>query len=194
MTPYVASFNVSCARMVNCTKTNSVKMGKDNFNCSDYVNISYIYKYTELPDGWFWSCPGFTFNYIPANISHGTPCCLSRMSIILPKKHHLSRSRYWRTVQLTNDYNDFVFLLSRSEYFSLAVSLLGVPGLAVRNSRNINSLACSAAKALNSTSQALHLLNKEQRELRHGLLPRCYRLPIGAPSILMRTSGKHVLL
>ncbi|CAI5777505.1 retrovirus group K member 9 Gag polyproteinpolyprotein-like-like [Podarcis lilfordi] len=34
----------------------------------------------------------------------------------------------------------------------------GVPGLAVRNRMNINSLA----KALNFTSQALHLLNKEQ--------------------------------
>ncbi|CAI5799393.1 Hypothetical predicted protein [Podarcis lilfordi] len=170
LTPYVASFNVTCARMVSCTITNCVKMGKDNFNCSNYVNISYVYKYTELPEGWFWSCPGYTFNYIPANISHGTPCCLSRLSIILPKKHHLSCSRYRRSVELTNDCDDSVSLPSRSEYISLAVSLLGVPGLAVRNSMNINSLACSAAKALNFTSQALHLLNKEQSELHHGLL------------------------
>ncbi|CAI5799314.1 retrovirus group K member 113 Gag polyproteinpolyprotein-like-like [Podarcis lilfordi] len=95
-------------------------------------------------------------------ISHGTPCCLSRLSIILPKKHHLSRSRYRRYVELTNDCDAFVSFPSRSEYISLVVSLLGVPGLAVRNRMNINSLACYAAKALNFTSQALHLLNKEQ--------------------------------
>ncbi|CAI5790514.1 Hypothetical predicted protein [Podarcis lilfordi] len=49
LTPYMASFNVTCTRMVNCTKTNCVKMATDNFHCSDYVNISYVYKYTELP-------------------------------------------------------------------------------------------------------------------------------------------------
>lgn len=172
LTPYVASFNTTCARMVNCTKSNCIRLGRDNFNCSKYVNISYVYKYTELPGGWFWSCPGYTFNYIPANISHGTPCCLSRLSMILPEKHHFFNHtpRTRRSVELTNDCDDSVALPSKAEYVSLAVSLVGVPGLATRNSRNINGLACSAAKALNSTSQALHLLTKEQSELRHGLL------------------------
>ncbi|CAI7935027.1 Hypothetical predicted protein [Podarcis lilfordi] len=123
------------------------------------------YQWKVLPQGML-NSPTMCQQYI----SHGTPCCLSRLSIILPKKHHLSHSRYRRSVELTNDCDDSVSLPSRSEYISLAVSLLGVPGLAVRNSMNINSLACSAAKALNFTSQALHLLNKEQSELHNGLL------------------------
>ncbi|CAI5799400.1 Hypothetical predicted protein, partial [Podarcis lilfordi] len=73
----------------------------------------------------------------------------------------------------------------RSEYISLAVFLLGVPGLAVRNSMNINSLACSAAKALNFTSQALHLLNKEQSELHNGLLQNRPAITICSCFIIM---------
>ncbi|CAI5795825.1 endogenous retrovirus group K member 11 Pol protein-like [Podarcis lilfordi] len=119
------------------------------------------YQWKVLPQGML-NSPTMCQQYI----SHGTLCCLSRLSIILPKKHHLSRPRYRRNIELTNDCDAFVSLLSRSEYISLAVSLLGVPGLAVRYRMNINSLA----KALNFTSQALHLLNKEQSELYNGLL------------------------
>ncbi|XP_044845459.1 uncharacterized protein LOC123350792 [Mauremys mutica] len=172
LTPHVASFNVSCARMVNCTKKTCIQFPKGNFNCSSMVNISYMYEYLQLPRGWFWSCPGYTFNYIPANISHETPCCLSRLSLVLPQKETkgtpLTKTK--RSVFLDESCDSHAALISKAEYVALAVSLVGVPGLAARNSKNINALACSAVKALNTTSKALALLNEEQGELRHGLL------------------------
>lgn len=53
-------------------------------------------------------------------------------------------------------------LLTKAEYVSLAVSLVGVPGLALHNSRALNSLACELVK----TSQALEALKQELKQVR----------------------------
>ena len=44
-----------------------------------------------------------------------------------------------------------VSVLSQAEYISLVVSLVGVPGLAVANAREIGHLACLLAKTINAT-------------------------------------------
>lgn len=71
---------------------------------------------------------------------------------------------------LDSDCDSQVSLLTKAEYVSLAVSLVGVPELAVRNSRNLNSLACTLAKGLNSTSHALDVLNRELRQVREAIV------------------------
>lgn len=67
------------------------------------------------------------------------------------------------------DSNSNVTLLAPSEYISLAASLIGVPGLAVYNARQLGNLARWAVKVINQTSTAIALLNKE-RDLRNAIM------------------------
>ncbi|CAM4595167.1 unnamed protein product [Lepidochelys kempii] len=171
-TPYPAgAHNVTCARVVNCTSTKVPlgcrKISQPLLNCSHAVNVSYNYGHIILPSGWFFTCGSRTFNYIPANLSDGTLCCLSRMTLILPfagQKHSK------RSVPLSDDCIADVELFSRAEYTALAASIVGVPTLAMYSARTLNNLACFAAKAINTTSQAIALLNTEQHELRDAIL------------------------
>lgn len=71
---------------------------------------------------------------------------------------------------LTPNCDSRTVLPNKAEYVVLGVSLVGVPGLAVHNSRNINSLACTLAKSLNATPQALDTLNQELRQVREATL------------------------
>ncbi|XP_039403953.1 syncytin-B-like [Mauremys reevesii] len=170
-TPYAATHNITCARMTNCTMSNCKHFPAPAMNCSAVTNISYLYKHVQLPDGWFWTCSGYTFNYMPANLSDGTCCCLSRLALILPTKKQLSNNlRVSRSLPLDASCDSHVHLLSKTETVALAVSLVGVPGLATGNSMRINGLACAATKALNATSTAIALLNDEQDDIRHGVL------------------------
>nr|XP_048720710.1 uncharacterized protein LOC125642866 isoform X1 [Caretta caretta]XP_048720711.1 uncharacterized protein LOC125642866 isoform X1 [Caretta caretta]XP_048720713.1 uncharacterized protein LOC125642866 isoform X1 [Caretta caretta] len=171
-TPYPAgAHNVTCARIVNCTGTKVPlgcrKISQPLLNCSHAVNVSYNYGHIILPSGWFFTCGSRTFNYIPANLSDGTLCCLSRMTLILP---FAGQNRSKRSVPLSNDCIADVELFSRAEYTALAASIVGVPALATYSARTLNNLACFAAKAINTTSQAIALLNTEQHELRDAIL------------------------
>ncbi|XP_074986999.1 uncharacterized protein LOC142072805 isoform X2 [Caretta caretta] len=171
-TPYPAgAHNVTCARIVNCTSTKVPlgcrKISQPLLNCSYAVNVSYNYGHIILPSGWFFTCGSRTFNYIPANLSDGTLCCLSRMTLILP---FAGQNRSKRSVPLSDDCIADVKLFSRAEYTALAASIVGVPALAIYSARTLNNLACFAAKAINTTSQAIALLNTEQHELRDAIL------------------------
>nr|XP_048723916.1 uncharacterized protein LOC125644273 [Caretta caretta] len=171
-TPYPAgAHNVTCARIVNCTSTKVPlgcrKISQPLLNCSHAVNVSYNYGHIILPSGWFFTCGSRTFNYIPANLSDGTLCCLSRMTLILP---FAGQNRSKRSVPLSDDCIADVELFSRAEYTALAASIVGVPALATYSARTLNNLACFAAKAINTTSQAIALLNTEQHELRDAIL------------------------
>ncbi|XP_074981465.1 uncharacterized protein LOC142071070 [Caretta caretta] len=171
-TPYPAgAHNVTCARVVNCTSTKVPlgcrKISQPLLNCSHAVNVSYNYGHIILPSGWFFTCGSRTFNYIPANLSDGTLCCLSRMTLILP---FAGQKRSKRSVPLSDDCIADVELFSRAEYTALAASIVGVPALAMYSARTLNNLTCFAAKAINTTSQAIALLNTEQHELRDAIL------------------------
>ncbi|XP_048699578.1 uncharacterized protein LOC125633812 isoform X3 [Caretta caretta] len=171
-TPYPAgAHNVTCARIVNCTSTKVPlgcrKISQPLLNCSHAVNVSYNYGHIILPSGWFFTCGSRTFNYIPANLSDGTLCCLSRMTLILP---FAGQNRSKRSVPLLDDCIADVELFSCAEYTALAASIVGVPALATYSARTLNNLACFAAKAINTTSQAIALLNTEQHELRDAIL------------------------
>lgn len=72
--------------------------------------------------------------------------------------------------ELTPDCDSKTWLLTKAEYISLAVSLVGVPALATHNARALNSLACALVKGLNSTSQALDALNRELKQVREATL------------------------
>ncbi|XP_074807277.1 neuronal membrane glycoprotein M6-a isoform X1 [Natator depressus] len=171
-TPYPAGANnVTCARVVNCTSTR-VPLGcrqipQPLLNCSRAVNVSYNYGHIILPSGWFFTCGSRTFSYIPANLSDGTLCCLSRMTLILP---FASQKHSKRSVPLSDNCVADVKLFSCAEYTALAASIVGVPGLATYTARILNALACFAAKAINTTSKAIALLNAEQHELRDAIL------------------------
>ncbi|XP_074799581.1 uncharacterized protein LOC141981845 [Natator depressus] len=171
-TPYPAGANnVTCARVANCTST-KVPLGcrqipQPLLNCSHAVNVSYNYGHIILPSGWFFTCGSRTFSYIPANLSDGTLCCLSRMTLILP---FASQRHSKRSVPLSDNCVADVELFSRAEYTALAASIVGVPGLATYTARTLNTLACFAAKAINTTSKAIALLNAEQHELRDAIL------------------------
>ena len=58
-------------------------------------------------------------------------------------------------MQLLEDCNYNVNLLSETEYLSLAISIVGVPGLAAYNHKTISRLACFMVKEINVTSATL---------------------------------------
>ncbi|XP_042328110.1 uncharacterized protein LOC121933000 [Sceloporus undulatus] len=174
-TPVIASHNATCARMTSCTDKSCVHLGSNHeLKCSTQVHVPYIHQYVELPRGWFWTCSGHTFNYIPANLTDGTLCCLSRLTLLLPPRElggenrRSKRSAGLHTLDESCDSS--VKIMSPGEYLALGISIVGVPGLAVGSAKTIGKLACWAVKSLNTTSTAISLLNQEQSELRRGLL------------------------
>lgn len=134
--------------------------------CNSTIAITFSYGYIKLPTGWFLLCGLKAYSYLPAN-STGGPCTLGRLTMLMPSLQRRQR-RSFQT--LPPDCDSKTSLLTKAEYIALAVSLVGVPGLAARNSRSINSLACTLAKSLNTTSHALDALNKELRQVREATL------------------------
>ncbi|XP_067324712.1 endogenous retrovirus group K3 member 1 [Anolis sagrei] len=172
-TPHVAHApNITCAKMVNCSRhkppRGCLKPGQGKWTCSQTQVVTSNYLHIPLPPGWFFTCGARTFNYIPANISE-TTCCLSRLVSILPTKDQIT-SREKRGVTLDDSCDSDINLLNQAEYISLAVSLVGVPALAVINHRTLAKTACSLAKVINHTSSAIGLLGVEQQELRNAIL------------------------
>ncbi|XP_044839203.1 uncharacterized protein LOC123346058 isoform X2 [Mauremys mutica] len=170
-TPRVANHaNLTCVRMVNCTRHKSPKgclrVGTPGWNCTHFQNVSSNYGHILLPEGWFFTCGQRTFNYIPANISEAQ-CCLSRLTLILPTRSVLTGSQINETrtrrrrssTPMRSECNANVSLFSRAEYISLAVSLVGLPALGVANHQQLSRLACALVKNINYTFAALALLN-----------------------------------
>ncbi|XP_059570322.1 syncytin-B-like [Alligator mississippiensis] len=165
--------------MVNCTG-NCLKLNQGkNVLCNKTSQISYAYAHTILPRGWFLACGRIIYSYLPANTTGG-PCTIARVTAALPRKSDLMHTeqtplsgrykRAYTTLTADCDENDSPGLLSKAKYIALAASMVGVPGLAVSNSRNLNALACVLAKGLNATSRALSALNAEQKQLRDAVL------------------------
>ena len=74
------------------------------------------------------------------------------------------------TLQLPEDCDSQITLLSQTEYISLGASIVGVPGLAIYNTRVINKLACLIVKSLNNTSIALTELLSDVQSTRQATL------------------------
>ncbi|XP_059571944.1 syncytin-A-like [Alligator mississippiensis] len=175
-----ATANASeCFLMVNCTN-NCFKLNQGKkILCNKTSQISYAYTHTVLPLGWFLACGRIIYLYLPANATGG-PCTIARVTAAFPRKSDLMHTeqtplggRFKRayTILTANcDENDSPGLLSKAEYVALAASMVGVPGLAVSNRRNLNAVACVLAKGLNATSRALSALNAEQKQLRDAAL------------------------
>lgn len=173
-TPRIAvTENDTCAEIKNCT-SKCTNLG-NGLHCNKTLSISYGTGHIPLPEGWFFSCGNFTFNYIPANMSDGTHCCLSRLTVFLPSPDLLTanqtvRSKRHALTTLDESCDASVNLFSKAEVDALTFSLVGVPGLAVGAYKTVVKLACAMVKNINSTSKALSLLNDEQQVLRQGIL------------------------
>ncbi|XP_078506306.1 uncharacterized protein LOC144764037 [Lissotriton helveticus] len=123
--------------------------------CNHTVLAASHVNHVKLPKGWLFLCGNISYTYIPANITGG-PCALSQLSLMLFPIHSVTHIRSSRAaIQLPEDCNSDIDLLSRTEYTSLALSIVGVPGLSVYNARTIAKLACLIVKNLNHTSAAL---------------------------------------
>ncbi|XP_059589230.1 syncytin-2-like [Alligator mississippiensis] len=163
--------NTSCANFVNCTQAcKSLTKETKIFNCSDMTNVSCNYVHVILPRGWFLLCGKTAYSYIPANATGG-PCALGRLTVWLPGMPKISSKRHRRGSKVLDKSCDSdINLLSEAEVVSLAVFLVGVPGLVVDAERQLGKVACALAKGLNTTSQALAALNIEMKELRGATL------------------------
>lgn len=173
MSPQVGSHDDICVRFKGCTTKCLAPRGQ-TLSCKHFQFIYAYPKYVMLPLGWFFTCGTRTYNYVPPNLAEGISCCLSRLTIVLPTHEMITADFSNRTTRslhtLPESCNPNVTLLSPATYISMAVRLVGVPGLAVSNTKQIGKLACWAVKAINQTSTAIALLNQEQRELRGAIL------------------------
>ena len=144
--------NICDRDLGNCKKIISGK----NMQCNITKTVPSLDKHVPLPAGWVLACGNTSYTYIPANITEG-PCTIARLTLAMLPLFPAMQTRHTRDTSLqlpeNCDYN--VNLLSRSEYMSLGVSLIGVPGLAIYNHRTISKLACYMVKQINVTSAIL---------------------------------------
>ncbi|KAF6339818.1 hypothetical protein mRhiFer1_008081 [Rhinolophus ferrumequinum] len=96
------------------------------------------------------------YSYVPA-YSTGGPCSLGRLTLFLPQKPH--QVRHHRELALDPSCDSDIHLFSPAEYIPL--SLFVVPAMTIALNVEISHIACSMAKALNATSQAIHTMNQE---------------------------------
>ncbi|XP_059584597.1 uncharacterized protein LOC132250851 [Alligator mississippiensis] len=163
--------NTSYANFVNCTKAcKSLTKEMKIFNCSDVTNVSCNYGHVVLPRGWFLLCGKTSYSYIPANATGG-PCALGRLTVWLPGMPTTPSKCHRRGLHVLDESCDSdIDLLSKADVVSLAVSIVGVPGLVVDSERQLSKVACALAKGLNTTLQALAALSTEMKELRGATL------------------------
>nr|ATY46614.1 envelope protein Mab4 [Mabuya sp. NRPS-2014] len=173
-TPQVANHkNNTCVRMTGCSEqkpsTGCLDPGKPLWNCTHAEQVLSSRAHVPLPPGWFFTCGQRTYSYIPGDLID-TTCCISRLTVYLPQKHELQKAHKRRRSTITENCDSNINLWSKAEYISLAVSLIGVPGLAAGNTRQLRKVAGSLAKTINATSTAISALNQEQQQLRHAVL------------------------
>lgn len=100
-------------------------------------------------------CGKTVYSYVPTN-SSGGPCSLQRLFLCQrphPARHH-------RELTLGPDCNSELYLFSPAEY--VALSLFVMLAMTVALTVVIRRIACSVAKALNTTSQVIHANGEEQ--------------------------------
>nr|XP_021528214.1 uncharacterized protein LOC105706794 isoform X2 [Aotus nancymaae]XP_021528215.1 uncharacterized protein LOC105706794 isoform X2 [Aotus nancymaae]XP_021528216.1 uncharacterized protein LOC105706794 isoform X2 [Aotus nancymaae] len=166
--------NDTCVNFINCTT--QCKSIPGTLLCNTTQNYPSVKGYVTLPTGWFFTCNSYTYNYIPANVTTNTKCCLSRISVFLPTqdsivqlKHNSSRTRRSIPVDQKTCNNQITFL-SEAEGAAMIASVISTLFFGPINQRQLQHLGCNMAKALNQTSQALALLNNEQHNLRQAIL------------------------
>ncbi|XP_044131955.1 uncharacterized protein LOC122925667 [Bufo gargarizans] len=161
---YTTEYNATCLGLRQC------KSVTNNMTCTHTIIQPSYGKNVQLPKGWLLTCGTRSWTYVPGNITGG-PCTLSRLSMILPPRL-VDHSRVPRSLgeALPSDCDSAVHLFSEAEYVSLAVSLVGVPGLATANHRQLSKIACALAKGLNHTSSALYELLIDLQGTRQAVL------------------------
>ncbi|KAF6323388.1 hypothetical protein mRhiFer1_008366 [Rhinolophus ferrumequinum] len=105
------------------------------------------------------------YSYVPA-YSTGGPCSLRRLTVFLPQKP--CQLRHHRELALDPSCDSNIHLFSPAEYISL--SLFVVPAMTIALNVEISHIACSMAKALNATSQAIHAMGQELGQVREAVL------------------------
>ncbi|XP_021108460.1 uncharacterized protein LOC110347717 [Heterocephalus glaber] len=171
-TPKVIMSNkTECAIYEGCT-TKCLKMKQlKEMPCHVKQKIVYNNCRISLPIGWFYTCEGVTFNYIPTNLTE-TRCCLSRLAVVLPDKTDLivpNRTRRWSPYTAPGC-NDDVGLLTDAEVITMIASFVALPSIGVYAEKAVRKLACKVVKGLNATSSALALINQELQEQRQAIL------------------------
>lgn len=161
---YTTEYNATCLGFRQC------KPVTNNMTCNHTILQPSYVKNVQLPKGWLLTCGTHSWTYVPGNITGG-PCTLSRLSVVLPPKS-VAHSRSSRSLGYTlpSDCDSEVHLLSKAEYVSLSISLVGVPGLAAANHRQLSKVACALAKGLNHTSSALSELLIDLQGTRQAIL------------------------
>ncbi|XP_063301290.1 uncharacterized protein LOC134600832 [Pelobates fuscus] len=182
------SFSCSCSRDPNTESlfcptwwenTTNCRALSTTMNCTQTHQVMSYYYNVYLPKGWTFFCGNITYAYVPGNITGG-PCAISRLTMTMFSKsdlitkttqlHKLLRDRRDVKNTLTADCNPEITLLSKVKYSALAYTLVEVPGLALYNTRVVNAVACSLAKGLNATSQALEELLMDNQANKKAIL------------------------
>ncbi|XP_069079099.1 uncharacterized protein [Pleurodeles waltl] len=164
--------NLTAAQRTLChSRTDLTCLNVNNsMFCQHVVPAASHIQNVKLPKGWLFSCGNLSFTYIPANLTGG-PCAWSRLGFLMFPMDTALHPRYTRdTIQLPTDCDSEISLLSKTEYVSLAGSIVGVPGLAVYNTRVINKLACLVVKNINYSSAALAELLLDVQGIRRAAL------------------------
>ncbi|XP_021092216.1 uncharacterized protein LOC110344008 [Heterocephalus glaber] len=163
--------NIQCAVFKNCT-TKCLRLKRsEKMTCYEEQKIIYSDGHVPLPSGWFYTCEGVMFNYIPAYLSE-TRCCLIHLAIILPDQTDLivpKRIKHW-SPYIEPGCDDDVGLLTDPQVIPMIVSVLAQPATGIHAEKVVQKLSCKVVKGLNATSSALALINQELQEDQQAML------------------------
>ncbi|XP_045677565.1 syncytin-B-like [Phyllostomus hastatus] len=145
-----------CANFVNCTKNCFVLSADVKMDCNTTTDISYAHAHVKLPAGWFLICGRTVYSYVPAN-SSGGPCSLGRLTVFMPQKPHPTGDP--QEFLLTLNCDNYFHLFSLTEHMLLTTFV--VPAVATSLNMERSTAACTLAKVLNATIQAIGAISQE---------------------------------
>ncbi|KAF6109617.1 hypothetical protein HJG60_010870 [Phyllostomus discolor] len=136
-------------------------------NCTTTTDVSYACAHVQLPPGWFLICGMTIYSYVPAN-SSGGPCSLGRLMVFMPQKPHLTWVQW--DLSLTPNFITDLHLLA---LLYMSLTMLIMSAMVTYLNGDICRLACTVAKALNATSQAISAISQELGQVREAVLKNC---------------------
>lgn len=132
--------------------------------CDSFSPMLYAVGHLKLPTGWFLLCGKTAYSFVPAN-SAGGPCTIGRVTTLMSQKASLKhRVKTKREISSLLTCGDKVHLWRAAKYASMTIFV--TPGMVGFLNAELEYLACTTGRALNTTSHATGAVRQELNKVR----------------------------
>lgn len=153
-----------CVVFSGCTRDCVDHTESSLVRCGSFSLMLYAVGHLKLPTGWFLLCGKTAYSFVPAN-SAGGPCTIGRVTVHMSQKATLKhRVKTKREISSLLTCGDRVHLWRAAEYASMTIFV--TPEMTGFLNAELEYLACTTSRALDTTSHATGAVRQELSQVR----------------------------